>query len=72
MLDAESGTGAFYIAVASYHHASEDDRKKHIAELKGLADREFDLAVEARFFCVQWAIDEKDFEFAHSACPKYL
>ena len=69
-LDAETDNGAFCIAVASYHDASEAEKDKHFAAVQRLADRASARAVEARFFCVQWAIDAKDFDRARACVPE--
>lgn len=70
ILDATSDEAAFFTAVTEYYHAPYEKKKDYIIALASLAGREFNRATEARIFCVQWAIDLKDFPLARQCVPE--
>ena len=70
VLDATSDEAAFLTVVTKYHHAPDDERKDHVVALESLADREIDRATEARFLCVQCAIELKDLGLARQCVPE--
>lgn len=64
VLDASSAETAFLIAVTEYHHAPRDEKEARLTALAALADKQVPRATEARFFCVQWAIELENLELA--------
>ena len=68
-LDTTSDGAAFLTTIVEYHHAPKDAKKDYIIALARLADQEIDRATEARFHCVQWAIDLKDYTLARQCIP---
>ncbi len=66
VLGNESDEAKFLRTATEYHHAGEDDKKSHIVGMCKLAGQGIGRAIEARFHCVQWAIDLRDYELARS------
>lgn len=71
VLDASSNEAAFLIAVTEYHHApTRDEKESRIIELATLADQQSCRATEARFLCVQWAIELQNLQLARQCLPQ--
>jgi tetratricopeptide (TPR) repeat protein len=64
VLDTSSNEAAFLIAVTEYHRASRDEKESRIIALATLAGQQSCRATEARFLCVQWAIELENLELA--------
>ena len=63
-LDPTSDEAAFLTAVTEYYHAPHNEKREHIVVLQSHANRGMDREKEARYLCVEWALELKDFELA--------
>lgn len=70
-LDQESEEAAFLSTVIEFEFSqNDDDRRRHVLTMKGIADGSPDQAGEARFHCVQWAIELADIVLARDCVPE--
>jgi tetratricopeptide (TPR) repeat protein len=70
VLDTTSDEAAFLSAVTQYYHARADRKNEYTLALQALADQEIGHETEARFLCVQWSVEAKDFGLARECVPK--
>lgn len=70
VLDSSSNEAAFLIAVTDYHHAPRDEKESRIIALAKLASQQSCRATEARFLCVQWAIELENLQLARQCLPQ--
>jgi len=71
-LDASSDEAQFLQIATKYHYGAEDDKKNQIQQMLSLADSGVERAPEARYHCVQWALDLRDFDLARKCVPDAL
>jgi tetratricopeptide (TPR) repeat protein len=68
-LDRTNPESQYLTLVTEYHRGDTTERRAHINEMKVLAERNWDGAVDCRFQCVQWALELKENELAESCVP---
>lgn len=68
-LDHSTQEAQYLIMVMKYHTGNVADKRMLISEMIGLAEQEWDRAVECCFQCVQWSVELNDFELAKRCLP---
>lgn len=63
-LDTATAEGAYFSTIASYEEGPAEDRERLFLQMLELADGLWDRAVDCRFQCVYWAVEQKDYERA--------
>ncbi len=65
-LDRTTREGQYLALVVEYHSADTTAKRRPIEEMATLAEQDWDRAVECRFQCVQWSLEQKEHELAES------
>lgn len=69
-LSADTSNYKFFSLLIEYHFADLSDRKSIVKALRDLADTGFARSTEARFHCVQWAVNDRDLVLARECVPE--
>jgi tetratricopeptide (TPR) repeat protein len=66
LLDRTTPEGQYLALVLEHQRADAQEKRKLIDQMHGLAERQWDRAIECRFQCVQWSLELKDYPLAES------
>ena len=55
--------------MSDYQDESETEKRRAIASLRNLANQKGMHEIDARFFCVQWALELRDVDLARKCLP---